>query len=143
MPVANGSGMATLQKSPIGPPAGLHPRDRRTTLSYMTPFPKRPKKTISKTSAKAAAKSSTKAAAKTSGAASGKSATLTIRLDPQMARLLDELGQETNKSRSEIARDALRRQLWLARFESARKRLMPYAEAKGILTDEDVFDIVS
>lgn len=75
--------------------------------------------------------------------ASGKSATLTIRLDPQMARLLDDLGRETNKSRSEIARDALRRQLWLARFESARKRLMPYAEAKGILTDEDVFTIVS
>lgn len=73
----------------------------------------------------------------------GKSATLTIRIDPQMARLLDELGQETNKSRSEIARDALRRQLRLTRFEALRKRLMPFAEAQAILTDEDVFDIVS
>jgi predicted transcriptional regulator len=75
--------------------------------------------------------------------ATGKSASLTIRLDPQMARLLDELGRQTNKSRSEIARDALNRQLRLARFEAVRKRLMPYAEARGILTDEDVFAIVS
>jgi predicted transcriptional regulator len=85
-------------------------------------------------------KPSAKSAAKS---ASGKSASLTIRIDPQMARLLDELGQQTNKSRSDIARDALRRQLRLARFEAVRKKLMPFAGAQGILTDEDVFAIVS
>lgn len=84
-----------------------------------------------------------KGVARPTQVAAGKSATLTIRIDPQMARLLDELGQETNRSRSEIARDALRRQLRLARFEAVRKRLMPFAEAQGILTDEDVFAIVS
>jgi predicted transcriptional regulator len=101
------------------------------------------KKTIKETGKKRLVKSPDKASRKPVENASGKSATLTIRLDPQMARLLDELGQETNKSRSEIARDALRRQLRLARFEAVRKRLMPYAEAQGILTDEDVFAIVS
>ncbi len=102
-----------------------------------------PKKTIKKTVKKSSAKSSVKGPVKSPDRSAGKSASLTIRLDPQMARLLDELGQETNKSRSEIARDALRRQLRLARFEAIRKRLMPYAEARGILTDEDVFAIVS
>jgi predicted transcriptional regulator len=126
--------MKTLHKIKVGSPVGLRLNSRRTTLSYMPPK-KTSKKTIKKTAAKRSAKSPVKASAK--------SASLTIRIDPQTARLLDELGREANKSRSEIARDALRRQLRLARFESVRKRLMPYAEAQGILTDEDVFAIVS
>ena len=120
-------------------PPGLPLHGSRNTLSYMSA----PKKTTRKETAKTVAKKVAKAISKTSGAVAGKSATLTIRIDPQMARLLDELGRETNRSRSEIARDALRRQLRLARFEAVRKRLMPFAEAQGILTDEDVFDIVS
>lgn len=98
---------------------------------------------MSKPKKKTVKKAPAKAATKPRAVASGKSASLTIRLDPQMAWLLDELGKQTNKSRSEIARDALNRQLRLARFEAVRKRLMPFAEARGILTDEDVFAIVS
>jgi hypothetical protein len=37
----------------------------------------------------------------------------------------------------------VRRQLALFRFEEARRSLLPLAEAQGILTDEDVFNIVS
>jgi hypothetical protein len=40
-------------------------------------------------------------------------------------------------------RDALRRQLALARFEQARRALLPLAETQGFLTDEDVFADVS
>gem|GEM_PF-1106491 len=122
--------MTTRLKPPPARSPGLPPPPLRTTLSYMsTPKKKKPvAKPVSRRPA---------------GKASGKSSSLTIRIDPQMARLLDELGQETNRSRSEIARDALRRQLRLARFEAVRKRLMPLAEAKAILTDEDVFAIVS
>ena len=46
-------------------------------------------------------------------------------------------------SRSELARDALRRQLALLRFERLRKRTLPLAEAQGYLTDEDIFRDVS
>ena len=42
-------------------------------------------------------------------------------------------------NRSEIVRDALRRQLSLLRFEELRRRALPFAEARGYLTDEDVF----
>lgn len=40
-------------------------------------------------------------------------------------------------------RDALRRQLALAQLSDLRRRIMPFAEAQGYLTDEDVFRDVS
>ena len=53
------------------------------------------------------------------------------------------LSRQLGRSRSEIVRDAIRRQLALLRFEQTRRTLLPLAEAQGILTDEDVFRIVS
>ncbi|MFH1477230.1 MAG: ribbon-helix-helix protein, CopG family [Verrucomicrobiota bacterium] len=72
-----------------------------------------------------------------------KTATLSIRLDEDLDRLLDKASAQDGKSRSNIARDALRRQLRLTRFEALRRRMMPFAEARGFLTDEDVFAKVS
>jgi hypothetical protein len=40
-------------------------------------------------------------------------------------------------------REALKRHLALLRFEQQRRRAMPFAEARGYLTDEDVFKVVS
>ena len=68
---------------------------------------------------------------------------VTIRLEPQLQRELDRLSRKLGRSRSAIVRDALRRQLALLRFEQARRSLLPLAEAQGILTDEDVFSLVS
>lgn len=68
---------------------------------------------------------------------------ITIRLDPDLERRLDRLAEETGKSRSEIVREALRRQLALLQFEQLRERIMPFAEARGYLTDEDVFRDIS
>ena len=65
--------------------------------------------------------------------------TLTIRLDDELERWLEQLCQQTGRNRSEIVRDALRRQLSLLRFEHLRRRALPFAEARGYLTDEDVF----
>ena len=70
-------------------------------------------------------------------------AAVTIRLDPDLQRQLDRLSRELGQTRSEVIRDALRRQLSLLRFESARRRLMPLAEARGYLTDEDIFRHIS
>ena len=72
-----------------------------------------------------------------------KDAAVTIRLDAVLQRQLDKVCHQLGRSRSEVVRDALRRQLTLLRFERARRRLMPYAEARGYLTDEDVFRDVS
>jgi len=71
------------------------------------------------------------------------STALTIDLDEELDRRLEQAARNSGKSRSEIARDALRRQLALMRFEQVRQRVMPFAEAAGFLTDEDVFRAVS
>lgn len=72
-----------------------------------------------------------------------KTTTVTIRLDPEMEHEIDELSRQLGRSRSDVIRDALRRQLALAKFEKVRRGLLPLAEAQGILTDEDVFAEVS
>src|SRR6266704_4787147 len=68
---------------------------------------------------------------------------VTIRLDPKLQRELDRLCRRLGRTRSEVVRDALRRQIALLRFDEGRRRLLPYAEAAGYLTDEDVFRDVS
>ena len=72
-----------------------------------------------------------------------KSSAITIRLDPALERQLRRLARSTGRSRSELARDALRRQLSRAQFDERRRRVTPLAEARGYLTDEDVFRDVS
>lgn len=72
-----------------------------------------------------------------------KTSTVTIRLDPELERELDRVAERSGRTRSDVVRDALRRQLALARFDDLRRRIMPLAEARGYLTDEDVFRDVS
>ncbi len=69
--------------------------------------------------------------------------TLTIRIEKDLERVLDRLCKQTGQSRSEIVRDALRRELSLRRFEDLRRRVLPFAEARGYLTDEDIARTVS
>ena len=68
---------------------------------------------------------------------------MTIRLDSKLVRAVARIARRTGRSRSEVIRDAVRRQLALARFQDLRRRIMPLAEARGYLTDEDVFRDVS
>jgi len=72
-----------------------------------------------------------------------KTSAFTIRLDPDLERQLDRMAVATGRSRSDLVRDALRRQLALLQFEQLRRRVVPFAEARGYLTDEDVFRDVS
>jgi len=72
-----------------------------------------------------------------------KTSSLTIRLDKDLDALLSKASQRSGKNRSVIAREALRRQLRLEQFEEIRKRIMPFAEARGYLSDEDIFEQIS
>lgn len=69
--------------------------------------------------------------------------TLTIRLDRDLERMLDRLCKRTGQSRSDLVRQAVRREVSLQRFEDLRRRALPFAEARGYLTDEDVFRDIS
>ena len=72
-----------------------------------------------------------------------KTSTLTIRLDKDLEALLDRVVRQSGQNRSAVARDALRRQLRISQFDALRRKIMPFAEARGYLTDEDVFADVS
>jgi hypothetical protein len=60
-----------------------------------------------------------------------------------MERMLTKVSRDAGMTRSEVARDALRRQLRIRQFDNLRRRIMPFAEARGFLTDDDVFSKVS
>ena len=73
-----------------------------------------------------------------------KSSTVTIRVDAKLDRELKRLSRSLRQSKSDIARDALKRQVALLRFRKTRQAVLSEVEAKtGVLTDEDVFAIVS
>ncbi len=68
--------------------------------------------------------------------------TITIRLDDHLAEMLDLVADQTGRTRSEIARDALSRRLSIELLDLARKKLVPLAQKQGIFTDDDVFEML-
>ena len=69
--------------------------------------------------------------------------TLTMRIDEPMDAELARLAKATHRTKSDLAREMLRRQLAIRRFQSLRAKAVPHAETAGYLTDEDVFRDVS
>jgi len=69
--------------------------------------------------------------------------TITVRIDDELAPILDQVCRSSGRSKSEVIRTALKRHLAVLRFQQLRRQAMPYAAAHGFLTDEDVFDSVS
>ncbi|MDA8179516.1 MAG: CopG family transcriptional regulator [Deltaproteobacteria bacterium CG2_30_66_27] len=72
-----------------------------------------------------------------------KTSAVTIRMESDLQRLLDNVCKQSGRTRSDIVRDALKRQLSILRFEQLRRQVLPFAEARGYLTDEDVNKAVS
>ena len=65
--------------------------------------------------------------------------TLTIRLPEALKTELDEISRDGNKAVSDIVRESLRRYIAIEKFRSVRRKILPFAEAQGLLTDEDIF----
>jgi predicted transcriptional regulator len=72
-----------------------------------------------------------------------KTSAVTIRMESDLQSLLDKVCKQSGRTRSDIVRDALKRQLSILRFEQLRRQVLPFAEARGYLTDEDVNKAVS
>jgi len=68
---------------------------------------------------------------------------LTIRLDKDLDESLTKVSGLVGRRRGDVAREALRQQLRIWEYESLRQRMMPFAEARGYLMDDDVSDEVS
>jgi metal-responsive CopG/Arc/MetJ family transcriptional regulator len=68
---------------------------------------------------------------------------ISISLPVDLKHELDEAIAAKGISRSDLVRDALRAYLLARRFQALRAAMLPYAEAQGVFTDEDVFRLVS
>jgi len=69
--------------------------------------------------------------------------TLTIRIDEQLERDLDKLARSLHRTKSDLAREMLRKRIAVERFRELRRKALPLAEAAGYVTDEDVFRNIS
>ena len=69
--------------------------------------------------------------------------TLTIIIPDELKKELEEISKIEQKPVSDLVRDSLRRYVAIQRFRQLRNMVLPFAEAQGILTDEDVFKLIS
>lgn len=69
--------------------------------------------------------------------------TVTVRLPARLKRELEHAARDEKASKSYIIRNAVEKYLAVRRFRSLRAGVLPFAEAQGILTDEDVFKALS
>lgn len=65
-------------------------------------------------------------------------ATLTVRIDGRMKTELSKLAKATHRTKSDLAREMLRRQIAIRRFHDLRAKVVPYAETAAYLIDGDV-----
>ena len=64
--------------------------------------------------------------------------TITLRIPPDLDRALTRQSTAAGISKSDLAREALRRYLAVADFQRLRSRLVSRAQALGLNTDEDI-----
>ena len=67
--------------------------------------------------------------------------TLTIRIPHNLKKNLYSLSKQEKKPLSDIVRESLKRYTVTEKFRSLRKKVLPFAEAQGYITDEDIFKI--
>lgn len=68
--------------------------------------------------------------------------TLTLRVPDELDRALERQSAALGISKSDLAREALKRYLRVAEFRTLRARLVARAQASGINTDEEVFEVL-
>jgi predicted transcriptional regulator len=69
--------------------------------------------------------------------------TLTIRIPDELKADLQRISQQQKKPVSDVVRESIRRYVAVERFRGLRRKVLPFAEAQGLLTDEDVFKAIS
>jgi predicted transcriptional regulator len=68
---------------------------------------------------------------------------LSVSLPDKMAAELNALAKSTGRNKSDIVKESLAIFLWEAKFKQVKNRLVKKAKAAGIVTEEDVFKVVS
>ncbi|MBM4136078.1 MAG: ribbon-helix-helix protein, CopG family [Nitrospira sp.] len=70
-------------------------------------------------------------------------AVVSVSLPEKMASELNKAANATGRAKSEIIKEALRLYLWEERFAKIRKKLGAKAKKIGVITDEDIFKMIS
>jgi len=68
--------------------------------------------------------------------------TLTLRVSDELDKALERHSSARGISKSDLAREALKSYLRVTEFRGLRTRLVARAQADGINTDDDVFEIL-
>lgn len=68
--------------------------------------------------------------------------TLTLRVPDELDQALERQSAALGISKSDLAREALKRYLRVAEFRTLRTQLVARAQSTGINTDEDVFEVL-
>ncbi len=69
--------------------------------------------------------------------------TVTVRIPDELRRELEKFCRQEKRALSDIVRESIRRYVAVERFRKLRVKALPFAEAEGYLTDEDIFKVVS
>ena len=69
-------------------------------------------------------------------------ATITLRIPDELNEALERQSNSAGVSKSDLAREALRRFLAVSEFQRLRAKLVLRAQAQGLHTDDDVFRVL-
>ena len=65
--------------------------------------------------------------------------TITVRIPDDLKSDLQRISESEHKPVSDLVRESVRRFVSVERFRQLRRKTLPFAEAQGLLTDEDIF----
>ncbi len=68
---------------------------------------------------------------------------LSISLPEKTASELEKFAKSTGRSKSDIAKESINLYLWEAQFRKMQRRLSAKAKKRGVVTEDDVFKVVS
>ena len=64
---------------------------------------------------------------------------ITVRIPDDLREILEQISRSENKPVSDVVRESIRKYVSVYRFRKLRSQVLPFAEAQGFLTDEDIF----
>lgn len=70
-------------------------------------------------------------------------AILSVSVEPALKRKLEKAARISKKKKSDLVKDALERYLAEMEFRTLREQSIKFGKKSGLITDEDVFKVVS
>ena len=65
---------------------------------------------------------------------------ISIRIPDDIRKNLKAISKKEGKPLSDLVRESLQKYIAVYRFRQLRNKVLPFAEAQGLLTDDDVFE---